>query len=539
MRLSLRFLLRLFGSLRIVTLLACGVAVVGAMLVATDRSREQADRARRAQVLMERVRSGTQQVEIVTLRSRAARDQDLAATVRAGFEGYKQVVSSVRGLRALAVPPENLREVDRDVGVAYGIGINAMAVSQSDPVAGRTMALTAFGPALDRLAGATGRAAHRQDRVARAALLRARIATTGSLAVGLMLLVLLGWRLHRLQRGSALAEQTRAAERRGELRVHALIRHSADVVAVIDTSWRVRWLAESVRRMLGYEPEALLDRPLTELVHPDDAASATELLNEVAEDTAGDVRTASLRLRDHAGEYRHLELVADNRLADPLIDGILLNIRDVSERVGLLEQLHHQAFHDGLTGLANRALLEERVEQALVRCRRTGGGVAVIFLDLDDFKAVNDGLGHAVGDDLLRAIAGRIDETLRPQDTPARFGGDEFAMLLEDLADEAEALAIAERLRRALEQPVTVAGRRLTPSASVGIAYARPGDTHDTLLRNADVAMYAAKRQGKARVAAFDSTMHDEALERFELSGSTRTTRIDASSSPAARRSNR
>ncbi len=128
----------------------------------------------------------------------------------------------------------------------------------------------------------------------------------------------------------------------------------------------------------------------------------------------------------------------------------------------------------------------------------------MIFLDLDDFKAVNDGLGHAVGDELLRAIAGRIDETLRAQDTPPASAATSSRCLLEDLADEAEALAIAERLRRALEQPVTVAGRRLTPSASVGIAYARTGDTHDKLLRNADVAMYAAKR--RARRASRRST---------------------------------
>ena len=158
----------------------------------------------------------------------------------------------------------------------------------------------------------------------------------------------------------------------------------------------------------------------------------------------------SVRLRGADGAYRHLELVADNRLSDPLIDGILLNMRDVSERLALLEQLRHQAFHDSLTGLPNRALFDERLAARSVRLRRSGGFAAVMFVDLDDFKTVNDGLGHAAGDELLRAIARRLEDTLRTQDTAARLGGDEFAVLLEDLVDEAEALAIAERVRRAL-----------------------------------------------------------------------------------------
>ena len=409
-----------------------------------------------------------------------------------------------------------MREVEAAVGAAYGIGINTLAISRRNPRAGRHMALTIFSPAMKRLERATTTAAQRQDERAEAALLRARIGGVASLVVGVLLLALLGWRLHRIQGGSALAEQARAVERRGEERLHALVRHSSDVVAVIDPSSRVRWLAESVRGMLGYEPDALVGRRLAELVHPDDAHSLAPFLQDAIEQE-GDATMLSVRLRGADGGYRHLELVADNRLSDPLIDGILLNMRDVSERLALLEQLRHQAFHDSLTGLPNRALFEDRLRRALVRLRRSGGFAAVMFVDLDDFKTVNDGLGHAAGDELLRATARRLEDTLRTQDTAARLGGDEFAVLLEDLVDEAEALAIAERVRCALEPPLTVAGHQVTPSASIGVACPGPQDGADELLRNADVAMYAAKGRGKAQVALFEDAMRLQAIERLEL----------------------
>jgi diguanylate cyclase (GGDEF)-like protein/PAS domain S-box-containing protein len=510
----------LWGSLRIVALVVCAAAIVAGMLVVIGRARGQADRARRAQIRLEHVRSATQEIEIITLRSRGQNDKLTAEAALAGFARYRQVVLDVRALRGMDVPSASLRQIDHDIGVAYGYGLNAMAMSRVNPALGRRMALTRFSPALAELARATAVAARRQDAVARAALRRAGIATTGSLILGLVLLVLLGWRLHRLQRGSALAEQARAAERDGEERLRALVRHSSDVVAVIDASWSVSWIADSVRRMLGHDPEVLRGRPLRELIHPDDVELAERFLAELG---PGAIRTASLRLRAADDSYRHLELVADNRVADPLIDGILLNVRDVSERHALLERLHHQAFHDDLTGLPNRALLEDRVIHALARLRRSGGLAAAVFLDLDDFKQVNDGLGHAAGDQLLQAVAGRIRETVRAQDTPARLGGDEFAVLLEDLECEDEARAVAERIGHAIAQPLAVAGRRITPAASIGVASARPTDSHDDLLRNADVAMYAAKQQGKARVAVFEGTMHDRALERFELAGELET----------------
>jgi diguanylate cyclase (GGDEF)-like protein/PAS domain S-box-containing protein len=506
------------GPLRILPLLACVVAVIAGMLVMADRARQEADRARQAQVLTERVRSETQRVDVVTWRSLATSKSASPATLATGLEAYKQVVKSVRGLRALGMSRDNAREVERDVGTAYGIGINALAVSRRDPRAGRRMALTSFSPAMKRLDAATARAAHRQDDLARAALLRARIGGVISLVFGVLLLALLGWRLHRMQRGSALAEQARAVERRGEERLHALVRHSSDVVAVIDPSSRVRWLAESVRRVLGYDPEALVGRRLAEFVHPDDAHRLAPFLHDATEQE-GRVSMLSVRLRAADGGYRPVELVADNRLSDPLIDGILLNMRDVSERLELHEQLRYQAFHDSLTGLANRALFEDRVSQALVRLRRHGGSSAVMFVDLDDFKTVNDSLGHAAGDVLLQELARRLEATLRAQDTAARLGGDEFAVLLEDLSDESEALAVAERVRLALEPPVTVAGRQVTPSASIGVACPGPEDTADDLLRDADVAMYAAKDRGKAQVACFETAMRLQAVERLELTG--------------------
>ena len=176
----------------------------------------------------------------------------------------------------------------------------------------------------------------------------------------------------------------------------------------------MRWLAESVQGMLGYEPEALAGRRLAELVHPDDAEALAAFLQDAAEQE-GDATMLSVRLRGADDAYRHLELVADNRLSDPLIDGILLNMRDVSERLALLEQLRYQAFHDGLTSLPNRALFEDRLRRALARLRRAGGLSAVMFVDLDDFKTVNDGLGHAAGDELLQVTARRLQDALRAQ----------------------------------------------------------------------------------------------------------------------------
>ena len=191
-------------------------------------------------------------------------------------------------------------------------------------------------------------------------------------------------------------------------------------------------------------------------------------------------------------------------------------VLDITERKLAEQALQHQAFHDPLTGLPNRALFIDRLKHALARADRLGNSVAVLFVDLDNFKLVNDSLGHAQGDALLRTVAERLQSCLRGVDTGARLGGDEFTVLLEDVANEAAAVAVADRIAAALSLPVALQGRDVVVSASVGVAIRASGGSQD-LLREADLAMYRAKANGKSRCEVFDAGLETSAIERLEL----------------------
>ncbi len=196
--------------------------------------------------------------------------------------------------------------------------------------------------------------------------------------------------------------------------------------------------------------------------------------------------------------------------------GAVVAMHDVTERRALQDRLAHQALHDTLTGLPNRALFYDRLEHALTRIERSDSGVAVLFMDLDNFKVVNDSLGHTAGDQLLIALAGRLRECVRPVDTVARLGGDEFTILLEDVVDAEAPTQLAEGIAELLRKPFELFGRDVYVSASIGIAISGPGKAHpDDLLRRADVAMYKAKGAGKGQHKLFDDDMDEEALSRL------------------------
>jgi diguanylate cyclase (GGDEF)-like protein/PAS domain S-box-containing protein len=306
------------------------------------------------------------------------------------------------------------------------------------------------------------------------------------------------------------------AARESEARFRSLVQNSSDIIAVVDDDTTIRYLTPSVERLLGHPPDALLGQRLSSLLHAEDQARATAALADTLAHRAG-TAPVEWRLRRREGEWFFAEVTVTNLLEDPTIGGLVLTIRDIQERKALESQLTHQAFHDPLTKLANRALLSDRVTHAQTRSLRDGRPCAVLLLDLDDFKAVNDTLGHAAGDEVLMEVARRLHACIRAGDTAARLGGDEFALLLEDTPDASRAMEVAERIALSLKDPILLDGKEAFLSASTGIAISIPSEPEGELLRNADVALYHAKEKGKGRCEVFAPSMRAAVMDRIQL----------------------
>jgi diguanylate cyclase (GGDEF)-like protein/PAS domain S-box-containing protein len=318
----------------------------------------------------------------------------------------------------------------------------------------------------------------------------------------------------------ALESATLAADlhvRQSEARFRALVQNSSDAILLMDRDAAVTYQSPSVERMFGYPPGALIGRSFEDLCHPDDLLRVQSGLTDVLA-SPGVSRRLELRLRRLTGGWLDAEAVVNNLRADPNVRATVVTVRDVGERKQFEMQLTHAAFHDELTGLANRALFTDRVAHALARRERDATTLAVLLLDLDDFKTVNDGLGHAAGDSMLRAVAERLSALVRPGDTTARLGGDEFAMVLVDLPNEQSALHAVERIISVLGQPLVIEGKEVFVQASIGLAFAGGGPvTPEEVLRNADAAMYVVKTDGKGRYAVYQPHMHAAALHRLDL----------------------
>jgi diguanylate cyclase (GGDEF)-like protein/PAS domain S-box-containing protein len=304
-------------------------------------------------------------------------------------------------------------------------------------------------------------------------------------------------------------------KRRGEERFQTLVQNASDVIVIVRPDTTITYQTPSSLKILGYAPGSLDGRRMADLIHPDDVEQA--LAAYTVSLSAGTSVTALWRVRHFDGTWRHVEVITTNLLGDLSVEGMVLTMRDIGERIGLEEELKHQAFHDSLTGLANRALFHDRLGHALLRAVGSTSPLAILFIDLDDFKLVNDSLGHPAGDELLVAAADRISASLRASDTAARFGGDEFAVLLEQTTDPDEVFAVADRIISELAVPVDIQGHQITAGASIGIVFTSDGaeDPAD-LMQAADVAMYAAKTSGKGHYQLYQPALQSALLDRLE-----------------------
>ncbi len=304
--------------------------------------------------------------------------------------------------------------------------------------------------------------------------------------------------------------------RESEERFRSLLQHGSDLTILVSERGVVTFVTPSSQRILGYEPGDMVGKVDFEWISRSDRVRFDALLVE-SQRHAEPVGPIVVSFRHADGTMRDLQIIATSLLGDRSVRGIVINAHDVTERRTLEQQLIHQASHDALTGLPNRSLFHQRLDEARERSVANGTSFAVILLDLDDLKIINYTLGHAAGDQVLRTIGDRLRSIARDDDMVARMGGDEFTIVIEELADVSSATTFADRVISRLREPISLGGHDVLISPCLGIAIGRPDDAADNdLLREADIAMYEAKARGKGQRVVYDDSVNSQALARMQ-----------------------
>ncbi|HSS28493.1 MAG TPA: EAL domain-containing protein, partial [Usitatibacter sp.] len=317
-------------------------------------------------------------------------------------------------------------------------------------------------------------------------------------------------------------KETEGALEASEARFRVLTESSIDLISVIDAAGVMQYQSAALRHLLGFDPVDSVGKNVFELVHKDDAEHVRAAFRRLAE-TRALTEPVEFRLRHRDGSWRTFESLGTNCLDNPHIRGLVWNSRDVTDRKVIQQRIQHLAYHDNLTGLPNRGLLQDRLARSIARAERAGKKVAVLFIDLDNFKNINDTLGHDVGDELLRQVSRRLADCVRLEDTIARQGGDEFIVLLDSLDDGRNASIVAQKVLNQLRLPLTLGGTEQHVSGSVGIAvYPEDGRDAQTLMKNADTAMFHGKSLGKNTYQYFTPQMNIAVKRRMMLESALR-----------------
>lgn len=304
-----------------------------------------------------------------------------------------------------------------------------------------------------------------------------------------------------------------------ETRFKSLVQRSSDVITILNRDLSIQFSSPSVSHVFGYTPDQLAGKKLTDLTHPADRTRAVAFFTDLLKQPNLAVKI-EWRLLHADNTWRHVEHICTNLMSEPTIEGLVLNSLDITSRKEAEDKLQHDACHDTLTALPNRALLTEYLKTAIARSKRSKGHLfAVLFCDLDRFKNINDSLGHTFGDELLITVGKRLEESIRQNvDIVARLGGDEFAVLLDGMADASVATHIARRIQEGLRTPINLGGHEIFSTTSIGIALSTTGySTPEDILRDADTAMYRAKARGRACYEVFDKFMHARAVALLQL----------------------
>ncbi len=317
-------------------------------------------------------------------------------------------------------------------------------------------------------------------------------------------------------------KETERALEASEARFRVLTESSLDLISVMEEDGKILYQSAALRNLVGYDPAETIGKNVYDLVHRDDVEVVRAALRRIV-DTRQSSEPIEFRIRHRDGAWRTFESLGTNCLANPHIRGVVFNSRDVTDRKVIQQRIQHLAYHDNLTGLPNRSLLQDRLAHSIARAERGGRKVAVLFIDLDNFKNINDTLGHDVGDELLRQVSRRLTECVRLEDTIARQGGDEFIVLLDSLEDSRGASVVAQKILNALRLPFLLGGGEQHASGSVGIAlYPEDGKDAQTLMKNADTAMFHGKGLGKNTYQYFTAQMNIAVKRRMTLESALR-----------------
>jgi diguanylate cyclase (GGDEF)-like protein/PAS domain S-box-containing protein len=500
-------------------ILAMAIAVLAAL---SWFQKIQVDEARSAQVILNQIAVLTRRINNLTLT--ALNQQNLTPAADAEMLASRHALpDAVLAAHVHAYHTAALEKVwpaiDNYIASADRQWI-LMQIGEYDQA--KQVDLQEVSPQFDLMQNQVQIAIEAEDQWAQVVQLRARneLLAAGILAATAVLILFV--RLQRQEHVGQLQKAERNALRESEERFRALTEQSTDLILIADPSGQIKYASPSVHTVLAVHGESLVGTNIIELVHPNDFTKT--MITEPRSEAHGQNPIVEFRLRHADGRWLYFECVIRDLIQHKNIGGIVYNARDITERKHAREELLFNATHDALTGLPNRALFLGRLQSVVDRMKRhPHQAAAVLFIDIDDFKDVNDCYGHATGDLLIKEVSNRLRACMRSDHTIARMGGDEFTVLVEDVTDPSDAIRVAQRIQSSFTLPFILEGLEVFKSTSIGIALTSVETSAEAVLQNADIAMYRAKNQGKACSELFDRTMHEQVMSRLHLEAKLRS----------------